>query len=435
MKHIKRTNLLFISIFTALFANVTSAQPQQQVISFAEECEAFNLSSKCAPPPVVVIPKPIPPRTNFIKDEVVLLYSTESKNKIAQITKRYQLKTKSKAILASAKVGMVVADTNGQNPLNLVKTISQKENKVEASTNNIFKPATIVSKETPEIASKRASGRNNYSLNETGIHSVHKTTKGENVLICMVDTAVDLFHPSLSNALIETLDLVELDLDDIETQVHGTSIAGVLVSQNKHIGIAPKAKLLAISAFGMTKNRPFILQSASSNIAKAIDRCIRQKADVINLSFTGGKDALVERMIKSAITKGITVVSAGGNGGHSGSTIYPALIPGVLTATAVDQNKNLYNMANKGRFIDFAAPGVNILTIAPQGKYQISTGTSLAAAHISGVAALLISRQKNTKVEQALTQTALDLGKPGRDQEFGEGLISANRALSQLKKQ
>jgi len=101
----------------------------------------------------------------------------------------------------------------------------------------------------------------------------------------------------------------------------------------------------------------------------------------------------------------------------------------------VDENKHLYSMANKGRFIDYSAPGVNVLTVAPKGKYTISTGTSLSTAHVTGIVALLLSIRKNIHVEQVLTSTALDLGDPGRDQEFGEGLINVSRALSQTKPQ
>ena len=143
-------------------------------------------------------------------------------------------------------------------------------------------------------------------------------------------------------------------------------------------------------------------------------------------------------MVNQALKNGIIVVTASGNGGHTGSTIYPALIPGVVTATAVDSNKKLYRLANKGRFIDYAAPGVNILTIAPQGKYSVSTGTSLSSAHISAVIALLLSESKSLNaaipVVKTLTDTAIDLGAPGRDQEYGYGLISASRALTRISK-
>ena len=206
-----------------------------------------------------------------------------------------------------------------------------------------------------------------------------------------------------------------------------------MVSQNQHIGIAPKAKLFAVGAFRAEPGKPNNLRGSSSDVAKALDTCIQRNVDVINLSFTGGKDALVERVVNKAIKKGIVVVAAAGNGGKWGDAIYPALIPGVVTATAVDKNKKLFDMADKGRFIDYAAPGVNILTLAPQGKYKLATGTSISTAHVSGVAALLLSRRGNRNVNKVLKQTAVDLGKPGRDQEYGDGLISASRALAIIK--
>ncbi len=364
--------------------------------------------------------RPVPPRTNFVKDEIVLLYPSDQSGAINNISKKYGLETSSKVVLSSVNTGMLVAKTKGQNPLSLSKTINQKEKSVEASTNNVFKTAA-------------ASFTNAYSMYETGVSYVHQTTKGKGVTICMVDTPIDIFHPSLANAFIETLDLFDYDEKNFESMLHGTTIAGVLVSQNKHIGIAPKAKLYAIGAFKAEKSQPSNLKGTSSDVAKALDACIQHDVDVINLSFTGGKDSLVERMVNKAINKGIVVVAAAGNGGKWGSTIYPALIPGVLTATAVDKNKKLFDMADKGRFIDYAAPGVNILTIAPGGKYKLATGTSISSAHVSGVAALLLSRKGNKNINNVLKQTAIDLGKPGRDQEYGDGLISASRALSIIK--
>ena len=364
--------------------------------------------------------RPVPPRTNFVKDEVVLLYPSDQGGSINNITKKYGLETSSKVILSSVNTGMLVAKTKGQNPLSLSKKINQKEKSVEAATNNVFKTAATTFS-------------NAYSMYETGVRFVHETTKGKGVTICMVDTPIDIFHPSLANAFIETLDLFDFDEKNLESMLHGTTVAGVLVSQNKHIGIAPKAKLYAVGAFKAEKSQPSNLKGTSSDVAKALDACIQHDVDVINLSFTGGKDSLVERMVNKAINKGIVVVAAAGNGGKWGSTIYPALIPGVLTATAVDKNKKLFDMADKGRFIDYAAPGVNILTIAPGGKYKLATGTSISSAHVSGVAALLLSRKGNENINNVLKQTAIDLGKPGRDQEYGDGLISASRALAIIK--
>ena len=364
--------------------------------------------------------KPVPQRTNFVKDEIVLLYPADKGGSVNAIAKKYGLETTSKSVLGSVKTGILVAKTKGQNPLNLSDAINQKEKNVEAATNNVFKTAATTFTDA-------------YSMYETGVRSVHETTKGKGVTICMVDTPVDIFHPALSNSLIETLDLFDIDTKNPGAMLHGTSVAGVLVSQNKHIGIAPKAKLLSVGAFKAEQSQPNNLKATSSDVAKALDVCIRRNVDVINLSFTGGKDALVEKVVKKAIDKGIVVVAAAGNGGKWGSTIYPALIPGVLTATAVDENQKLFDKADKGQFIDYAAPGVNILTIAPNGKYKLTTGTSISTAHLSGVAALLLSRKGNKNINNVLKQTAVDLGRPGRDQEYGDGLISASGALAIIK--
>ncbi len=369
-------------------------------------------------------PKPVKKleRTNFVKDEVVLLYPADKSVQVNKLTEKYNLKQASKSVLASINTGIVVAKTNGQNPLKLSATINKKEKDIEAATNNIYKPASTTF-------------RNAYSMYETGVRTVHETTKGKGVMVCMVDTPVDIFHPSLSNAFIETLDLFDVDSKNAsESMLHGTSVAGVLVSQNPYIGIAPKAKLYAVGAFRAEKAHPTNLRGSSSDVAKAIDACIQHEADVINLSFTGGRDSLVEKVIRKAIKKGIVVVAAAGNGGRWGSTIYPALIPGVLTATAVDEKQKLFKKADKGHFIDYSAPGVNILTIAPSGKYKLATGTSISSAHVSGVVALLLSQKANKSITETLTKTAVDLGKPGRDQEYGDGLISASRALIDIKR-
>ncbi len=390
-----------------------------------DDCVTFNLDTSCQEPPKQVIKPPQKKKAvihhgNYIKDELLIVYPKSETSNLEKITQRYNLKTTSKVLLSSVNTGLLVAKTNGQDPLSLSKTVNQQEKNIKASTNNIYKLATTTFQKA-------------YSLFETGVNTVHKTTKGQGVSVCMIDTPVDIFHPSFTHSRIETIDLIEYDPNNLDMMAHGTSVAGVLVSQNDLIGVAPKAKLLAISAFSTSKHRPFSLQGSSANIAKAINICINNRVDVINLSFTGNRDSLIEPLIEKAISKGIVVVAAGGNGGHWGSTIYPALIPGVLAVTAVDDNKQLFSMADKGRFIDYSAPGVNILTLAPSGKYTLATGTSLSSAHLSGIVALLLSEQRRIPIDKTLKQTAVDLGKPGRDQEYGEGLVSANRALATLK--
>ena len=430
-----QVNLTKITKFILLFSLGFLSLPIFAEASFSpldEDCYTFNTDPACRKKPVSKVVKPQPAkkvfvRSNFNKDEVVLLYPSGSDSDVQRVAKQYGLKTIEKVRLASIKSGMLLADTGGKNPLKISKLINNVEANIEATTNNSFSLSSVDVQQT----SKQSIS---YSMNATGVDTVHKTTKGKGVKICMVDTPIDIYHSSFAQARIDTLDFTEYTPDTTESLLHGTLVAGIIISQNKHIGISPKAHLLSVGAFGYSKKAPHRLQGSSSDIAKAINSCIEYKADIINLSFTGGRDSLLEKVVKKALEKGIVVVAAAGNGGHWGSTVYPALIPGVLVATATDRNRKLYQMANRGSFVDIAAPGVNVLTLAPGDKYDLASGTSISTAHVTGIVALLLSERRADTITKTLTDSALDLGKPGRDQEFGEGLISASHALKIIKR-
>jgi subtilisin family serine protease len=102
--------------------------------------------------------------------------------------------------------------------------------------------------------------------------------------------------------------------------------------------------------------------------------------------------------------------------------------------TATDSDDKIYNGANRGKYIALAAPGVDVLVPAPEQKYELSTGTSVAAAHVSGVAALLLARNPSLNpdnVRQILTDSARAMGPKGRD-EYGAGLTDAYKAVLTL---
>jgi subtilisin family serine protease len=104
----------------------------------------------------------------------------------------------------------------------------------------------------------------------------------------------------------------------------------------------------------------------------------------------------------------------------------------VIAVTATDADDKLLNVANHGGYVSVAAPGVDIFVAAPGGAYEFTTGTSVATAHVSGLAALLIARNPSLTpdaVQAVLMKTAKDLGPPGRDDEFGAGLVDAYEAL------
>jgi subtilisin family serine protease len=128
----------------------------------------------------------------------------------------------------------------------------------------------------------------------------------------------------------------------------------------------------------------------------------------------------------------MVLIAAAGNAGPNSPPLYPAADPNVIAVTATDSNDALFTGANRGKHIAVAAPGVDILAPAPDGTYQFTTGTSVAAAEVSGVAALLIERNPlltPDEVKKILMATARDLGPKGHDPGFGAGLVNALEAV------
>nr|CAA6799661.1 MAG: Peptidase S8 and S53 subtilisin kexin sedolisin [uncultured Thiotrichaceae bacterium] len=400
---------LFITSSVSFAENKPSAPVKKQ----SAACQASSLWC--------VDPAKRPKRTDYVKDELLLLYDAgRAENFAESILRKYNLQEKASGKLYSIGQTIITANTNGQDPLDLVGQIKGQEKSVEASANNLFFTTAIEQKEGPA----------SYPLSLTGIKAAHQYTKGKGVKVCMIDTSVDLNHRSLNNAHVQSFQLVSGNAEI--NQRHGTEVAGVIISQNPRIGVAPEATLLAISTFTddpKTGRRT----SNAKLVGKALDLCIRERVDILNLSFAGRQDPLVDKLIRKAISRGIVVVASAGNNGPGAGPAYPAAIPNVIAVTAVDQAENIFGQANRGTYIDLAAPGVDILTTSPRGSFSLSSGTSLATAHVSGVVALLMSMNRQGFRASVLEKTAVDLGRSGRDTDFGYGLVNVERAL-QLNK-
>lgn len=362
-----------------------------------------------------------PKRTDYVKDELLLLYdASRAGNFAAPILRKYNLREKSSGKLHSIGKTLITAGTNGRDPLALVDEINKQQRGTEAAANNLFFTTAVEQK----------GRRKNYPLALTGIEAAHQYTKGKGIKVCMIDTAIDMNHRSLDNSRVQNFQLIPGNSKS--TQQHGTEVAGVIISQNPRIGVAPEATLLAVSTF-KDDNKSGQRTSSAKLVAQALDLCMQQRADILNLSFAGGQDSLVDRMVRKAISRGIVVVASAGNNGPGASPAYPAAIPEVIAVTAVDQAENIFGQANRGSYIDLAAPGVDILTTSPRGSFNRSSGTSLATAHVSGVIALLMSMNRQGFRSSILEKTAVDLGRKGRDTDFGYGLINVEKAL-QLNK-
>jgi subtilisin family serine protease len=154
---------------------------------------------------------------------------------------------------------------------------------------------------------------------------------------------------------------------------------------------------------------------------------------IINMSFAGPRDLMVERSLQKAFDQGIVLIAAAGNAGPKSPPLYPAADANVIAVSATDYADKPFKMANQGKYIAVAAPGVDVLVPAPKGAYQLTTGTSVAAAHVSGVAALLLESRPNLtpkEVRAILMSTARAINPKGQDAITGAGLVDPYQALS-----
>jgi subtilisin family serine protease len=153
------------------------------------------------------------------------------------------------------------------------------------------------------------------------------------------------------------------------------------------------------------------------------------------MSFAGPRDPALGRKLAQARQQGIILVAAAGNAGPKSPPLYPAADPNVIAVTATDIDDKLYQSANRGKHIAVAAPGVDLLLPAPAAGYQMTSGTSFAAAEVSGIVALMLERKPNLgqdRVRQMLAASAQDLGPKGFDPQYGAGLVDAYRAILSL---
>ena len=266
-----------------------------------------------------------------------------------------------------------------------------------------------------------------YAVAQLRLPQAHALVRGMNVTIAVIDSGVDVKHPELANSVADSFDALG---SKEGPHTHGTGIAGAIVAHAKLMGSAPEARLIAIRAFGAGSKGA---ESTSYVILRGLDYAAEHGAQIINMSFAGPKDPLIERGIAATAARGILMVAAAGNAGAKSPPLYPAANPNVIAVSGTDAQEKLFAASNRGNHIAIAAPGADIFLPAPDEKYQITSGTSFSAAYVSGVVALMLERNPALKpgdVRAILTKTARDLGTPGRDDQFGAGEADAFAAVT-----
>ena len=262
---------------------------------------------------------------------------------------------------------------------------------------------------------------------------------GEGVKVGVLDTGIDVNHADLTvSGGVCTMDKVEycspgVSYDD--DSGHGTHVAGIIAAKQNNIGIvgiAPNVELYAIKALGKGGG-------SSTSIAKGIEWAIKNNLDILNLSIvTLGPDKIIEDFIKVAYDHNMILIGAAGNQGdriNADTVQYPSKYEQVISVSAIDANKAVLSNSSQGPKVELAAPGGRIVSSFPKeldnfdtsadGYYALS-GTSMAAPHVTGIAALYKERFpsfSNSKIRELLVSYAEDLGPVGRDVQYGFGLV------------
>jgi subtilisin family serine protease len=280
-----------------------------------------------------------------------------------------------------------------------------------------------------------------YNLFRMRARGAWEYSRGGGVTIGFVDTGYSRAHPDLGAKVRGEHDFVEEDEVAQDSGYHGTAVVGVAAAETND------AEGIAAAGF----NAGFLMAKGctdvclSSDTAPAVEWLIERGVKIINLSFGAEQeppgDPVLGLAVQRAQEAGVLVIAAAGNDGTNTDSFYPAAYPDVLGVSATDQDNAPASFSNLGPAVDVAAPGVGIISTYnadyPENTagalYARFSGTSLAAPHVAGVAALLKARNANLTAEQIVARienNATDLGEPARDDSYGFGLLNARCAVA-----
>lgn len=253
--------------------------------------------------------------------------------------------------------------------------------------------------------------------------------------VAVIDSGIDDTHPDLAGTQQPTqqgfcpIFGCVFGVPAQDTCPHGTHVAGTIAARtNNGIGIGGMSQANLIDLDALHQAGISCVGSFSS-IAMAIDTATDMGADIISMSLGGPESAIVETAVRDAWNDGVLIVASAGNAGCSASTSsvgFPAGYGVVVAVSSVNPQGNLSDFSSCGPEVEIAAPGSSVLSTIPGASYALFSGTSMAAPHVSGAAALALSEDPsltNQQLRDALNASADDTALPAREE--GNGQLDA----------
>jgi hypothetical protein len=260
-----------------------------------------------------------------------------------------------------------------------------------------------------------------HNLVTLEVERAHIWSRGDGIEVSIIDTGADFNHPELRGRIANHQDFVESGDGEFSADAHGTAVAGVIGAESNNgvgiVGVAPLTRLSVLKACWQQPGRAHAICNTFT-LAKALNFAIESETDIINLSLNGPPDPLLARMVEKAMQLGILVVAAAPEDRPSG---FPVDIPGVIVVGS-DDSRDAEGAASRPLI---NAPAADILVPVPDGGYDFASGTSLSAAQVSGVVALLVSRQPDLTASEIVALLV-------NSQPTGAQSVNACRALAEL---
>jgi subtilisin family serine protease len=294
-------------------------------------------------------------------------------------------------------------------------------------------PSAIIARDDPmRLAADARSGRGNASARQRAFESIgwqsYGASAGAGMRVGVIDSTIDRAHPALDGAIIVARGFTS-DKAPTRDTAHGTAIAAMLVGKSDGTAIAGLLRGATLFHAGIFQKSSQGPMASSADFLRAVNWMVKSGVTVINASITSRSENPVVVYAMQMLSHGnVILVAAAGNRGPDGPPAYPAAIESAFAVTAVSSDGDVYRHANKGDYIDIAAPGIDLPTVSP----GITSGTSLAAPFVTAAVARTVQMCGLTahEAEESLQINARDLGAPGRDAHFGWGLLQVPRCAA-----